>query len=447
MSGRLSLHARLFLVAALTSLAALAFATFAIGHVLERFVVRGLDQILDAQIHVIDRAVRPDGTIDRARLVTMPGFDRPQSGWIWRVRDPAGEWTSGADLAVEAIRPGHRPWRDADAIQPAEGRTADGQPVHLRRLERPLAGGVLEIVASAPRDLVDRPLREAQGTLLLSLVLLGMALAAASWIQLRFGLKPVRALRDAVARVRSGSAAQLPADQPQELRPLAEEVNALIAQNQAGLEHARRHVANLAHGLKTPLATLALRLQREPVSEQTRALVAELDARIAHHLRRARAAAPSAGQRSSTAVAEVAEDLAQALRHIHAGRSVLLDERVDSACQVAVERQDLEELLGNLLDNGWRHAAGRLRLTAQVDGAMVRISVEDDGPGLSDADVARARQSGVRLDESDVGYGFGLTITQELAELYGGGLALGRSRELGGLAALLTLPVALDRGA
>jgi len=361
------------------------------------------------------------------------------------VRDPAGEWTSGGALRDEDVRHWHPPWRDADAIRPGEGRTADGMPVHLRRLERPLDGGKVEIVASAPRTLVERPLRQVRGTLLRALALLGLGLAIATWIQLRFGLKPVRALRDAVARVRSGAAERLPTEQPPELRPLAEEVNALIAQNQAGLAHARRHVANLAHGLKTPLATLTLRLQREPVSEETRVLVGELDARIAHHLRRARAAAPSAGQRASTSLADVAGDLAPALQHIHAERGVLFDAAIDPACHVVVERQDLEELLGNLLDNGWRHAAKRISLSAHTEGATVWIRVEDDGPGLSDAEAAQARQSGVRLDEGGVGYGFGLTIAQELAELYGGSLRLGRSEELGGLAALLLLPGSVDR--
>ena len=249
----------------------------------------------------------------------------------------------------------------------------------------------------------------------------------------------MRALRDDVARVRTGIAARLETDRPVELRPLVEEVNALIDQNRAGLEHARRHVANLAHGLKTPLATLALRLAREGASPESRALVEQLDQRVAHHLRRARSAAATAGSRARTPIAAVVKDLIGALHQIHAARAVAFRSSVGDAT-VAVEQRDLEEILGNLLDNAGRHATSVVRITGEQAGRMLRVAIEDDGPGMTEEDAGRVTQAGVRLDESVQGYGFGLPIAIEIAELYGGTIELGRSPELGGLKVTVILP-------
>ncbi|HEX8642953.1 MAG TPA: HAMP domain-containing sensor histidine kinase [Allosphingosinicella sp.] len=432
MIGRLSLHARLLIVAALTGLAALAFAFFAIGHVLEGFVLRALDDKLDTQAAVLARAVEPDGRLDPTRVVELPDFETP--GWGWRVRSAAGEWSGGSGVA------GHQtPPMQGRGLRGGKGRGRDGRALYVRRLDIETATGPAEIVTAAPRRIIDSPLRAAMMPMLVSLGLLALGLAVATLIQLRYGLRPVRTLRDAVARVRKGDAQVLPVDQPIELRPLAEEVNALIAQNEAGLQHARRHVANLAHGLKTPLATLSLKLARDGSSAEARALVGELDQRIAHHLRRARAGAVASGQRARTNVREVVADLVDAVSRVHAGRQIEFEVSVDSDLVLAVDRQDLDEMLGNLFDNAARHARRCVRITAAVEEAMVRLVVDDDGAGMGEKDVVLAMTPGARLDESGVGYGFGLGIVRELAELYGGALWLLRSK-LGGLSAQILLP-------
>ncbi|MGR6328852.1 sensor histidine kinase [Sphingomonas sp. XXL09] len=443
---RLSLHARLLLIAAVSGIAALAFASVTIGGVLERFVMQGLDERLDAEVGMLARAITPDGRLDPARVADLPGFDTPGSGWGWRVRSVAGSWQCGAPIADAQPR-GGPPLAGPPALPPAagiapgDGRDPDGRRIHLRRLVVPIGGGSAEIVAGAPRALVERPLLAARGTLAIALALLGAGLAAATWVQLRLGLRPIRALQGAVARVRAGSDAALPLDQPRELVPLAEEINALIAQNAAGLANARHHVANLAHGLKTPLATLALRLERDGASAEARALVAELDGRIAHHLRRARSAAPSAGERARSSLGEVATDVADALRHIHAERQIAVEVTVADDATVAVERQDLEEMLGNLVDNACRHATRMVEIATVAAERAWQVAVLDDGPGLAPDARAKALQPGVRIDERGEGYGFGLAIVAELAELYGGALTLDEAPR-GGLAARLTLPKA-----
>ena len=446
-----SLAGRLLGISTLTTLAALAFAAVSIGHVLERFVLRSLDQQLDAEVRMLVRAVRPDGVLDRRLIVNLPAFDMPGEGWGWRVEGARGRWTGGD--AVDAFRapdlpapPGPHGERRSDGAEPrpGDGITASGERVHARRLSVSTAAGPVTVVANGPRRVALAPLREAMVPLLGSLALIGVALALATAVQLRFGLRPLRQLRAALADVRTGRARRVPAAQPDELAPLAGELNSLLDQNEAQLEHARRHVANLAHGLKTPLAALGLKLTesgRDP-DGSLGAMVAEIDGRVRHHLGRARAAAPG-GQRARTMLAPAIADLTDVMRRIHADRAIGVSSGIDPQIVVAVDPQDLYEMVGNLLDNAWRHARSAIRIEATVVTSGIELLIEDDGPGLADEAIGQALVRGRRLDESGDGHGFGLSITQELAELSGGQLALSRSLELGGLCVALILPAGI----
>ena len=438
-----SLFGRLLAIAAATTAAALLFAAFAIGHVLERFVMRGLDDRLDAQIAVLARATRDDGTLDRARVVDLPGFGQPGSGWSWQVAAPkGGHWASATDATTIPwpTDPGPGPLPDRDRPHPGEASGTGGERLHLRQVSLPTPAGAVVITATGPRRVADRPLREAMLPLLASLALLGGALAAATLIQLRWGLRPLAAMRRGLADIRAGRSRHLPVDQPAELLPLATELNALVDQNAVRLDQARRHAANLAHGLKTPLAALALQLAgRDPDGSLGDAL-ARIDRQIGHHLRRARMAALTGGSHPAVALAPALDDLLAVLRRIHADRAITATTAGAAGLQVAVDPQDLDEMLGNLLDNAWRHARGAVAVTVSADGGDVAIAIDDDGPGLDAAALAEAMLPGRRLDEDGGGHGFGLPITRELAELYGGTLALTRSATLGGLAVRVVLP-------
>ncbi len=442
-----SLFGRLLAIATIATIAALAFAGFAIGGVLERFVMRGLDERLDAQIAVLARAVRPDGTLDQARIVSLPQFDTRGSGWQWVVRDGTGRtWSGSADATAILPRPGpprrRRDPPDAGPM-PGEAVTSDGHAVHLRQVSVDTSGGAVLITASGPRRIVERPLREAMVPLLASLALLGLGLGLATLAQLRFGLRPLRTIGVALADVRAGRRRHVPIDQPSELQPLVRELNALIDQNAAGLAHARRHVSNLAHGLKTPLAALQLKLA-EPGRDPDQAMadmVARIDRQVRHHLGRARAAAPGGTGRTATPLAPAVADLVAVLARIHIERGIAPTVRIATDLVVAVDAQDLDEMLGNLLDNAWRHARGTVAVAADRRDAQVAVTIEDDGPGLTDAAIAEAMVPGRRLDERGDGHGFGLSIAHELAELNGGTLTLARSPVSAGLRAVLTLPV------
>ncbi len=446
-----SLFGRLLGLSALTTLLALGFAAWSIGHVLERFVIGSLDQQLDAEVQMLARAVRPDGTLDRARIVNLPAFEGRGEGWGWRVEGTAGEWTGGDAIEAQRVATPPPPPRDkhrhGQEPRPGDDAALSGERVHFRQLAVSASTGPVIVTANSPRRIALAPLREAMVPLLGSLALLGAALALATALQLRFGLRPLRALREALADVRAGRARHIPPGQPDELAPLANELNALIDANETQLAHARRHVANLAHGLKTPLAALSVKLAesgRDP-DGSLGAMVAQVDARVRHHLGRARAAAPG-GQRTRTLLAPAIADLVSVMAGIHAERAIGVSVAVAPDLAVAVDRQDLDELLGNLLDNAWRHARSTVAITAAPTGSSIELAIEDDGPGLADAVMGEALVPGRRLDERGDGHGFGLPIAQELAEMYGGGLALGRSARKGGLRAALTLPVHAGAG-
>ena len=458
-----SLYGRLLIASAVVTAIALVFAAFAIGAVLQRVVMQGMDQRLDAQIAVLAAAVRPDGSVDRSRIITLPTTDRHQRGGGWWI-ETRGQLVLGslpqsaiADLADPANRlapprpdPRHdhddHDERADDAVEPLafDGRIGS-HLYHGRRLSIATAAGAVTITAVAPRPLADRPIRAAMTPLLGSLAVLGLALALATLVQLRIGLRPLGRLRESLAAVRAGAASAVPADQPSELAPLARELNALLAENEAALANARGHVANLAHGLKTPLATLALGL-REEGRDPDGVLAAEvgrIDRSIRHHLGRARADASGGAVRRRTLLAPAVDGVAGALARIHADRAIAFAGDVPADLALAIDPQDLDELLGNLLDNGWRWAASRITLTASADATTgrARIAIEDDGPGIPAEDRAEALRPGRRLDERGAGHGFGLSIARELVELSGGSLALD-SPPGGGLAAIVTLPLA-----
>ena len=453
------LFARLLGTAMLTTIAALGFAGVSIGHVLERFVIQGLDQQLDAQIGAVAAALRPDGTLDMARVIELPVFAEP--GWGWQVDGPGGRHGArGVDLGPVLLDPPPPPEPSRDphraphpdrragppdagphAPRPGDARTPTGERVHYRQVTVPTAAGPVLVTASGPARIGLAPLREAMVPLLGSLALLAAGLAVATFVQLRWGLRPLRVLRVSVADVRAGRRRHVPVDQPDELAPLARELNALIDQNTAGLEHARRHVANLAHGLKTPLAALALKLAEEGRDpDGTLAdLVARIDRHVRHHLGRARAAGAGSA-RMRTPIGPAIDDLCLVLDRLHAARAVRRTVAIPDDLAAAIDGQDFDEIAGNLLDNAWRHAASAIAIAADRVAGMTVLTIDDDGPGVPAAAIDDALRPGRRLDEQGDGHGFGLSIARELAELHGGSIALMRSPTLGGLRVSVTLP-------
>jgi signal transduction histidine kinase len=344
--------------------------------------------------------------------------------------------------------PGHEPPPPpGERPQPADGLGPAGQALHFRILTLPLQGATITIAASAPRGAVLNPLREAMTTLAISLAILGVALVLAMVLQVRLGLRPLDRLRRAVADVRAGRRELLPNEQPREIEPLVSELNALLDENAANLERARRHVANLAHGLKTPLATLGVALPKNGErATELHSLVDTMERRIRHHLGRARMAVLSGPVRARTLLRPRIADLGEVLKKINAHKTITFVSETPEGLAIACEPQDFDEMLGNLLENAFRWSKTRVEVSVVcTDQRQVLIFVHDDGPGLKESELTQAIQAGKRLDESVPGFGFGLPITRELAELYGGDLDFCRS-PLGGLRVTLRLPLSQGRG-
>jgi signal transduction histidine kinase len=462
---------RRLLIAAIGFIAvALVVAAVLIGFVLHRFVQGQIDQRLDTQIVFLSSMLRADaaGRLSLAGNADGPPFEQIRRGWYWQITGPGNVLRSvsldGADISDAAREVhdepppppprGRKKEGDIRAADEARPRPADGagpagagpgeDVLHYRIKQTVLAGHPVTIVVSAPRAAVWDPLREAMTTLALSLALLGGALILAIMLQVRLGLRPLDRLRRAVADVRNGKIHRVPAEQPAEIEPLVSELNGLLQQNDDNLERARRHVANLAHGLKTPLATLGLAISanggRDPASLHP--LVMQMERRIRHHLGRARTAALNGPVRARTVVAPRVHDLGDVLAKIHGDKAITFVVDVPAALTVACEAQDLDEMLGNLLENAFKWARNIVSITATADGQrMVALAISDDGPGLLPEQMVQVQRPGERLDETAQGFGFGLSITRELAELYGGNLAM-RSAVPNGLCVTLTIPIA-----
>jgi signal transduction histidine kinase len=318
------------------------------------------------------------------------------------------------------------------------------KPLRIAALQSRIPGLKYPIVilVAEDRSPVDRDVRTFATTIAIFLVLLGAGLIAAVFFQVRFGLAPLFALRREVAEVRTGKAERLVGAYPNELEPLASELNALVAHNQEVVERQRTHVGNLAHALKTPLSVMLAEAEQRPgelaavVTRQADSMRQQVD----HHLRRARAAARMQGRGERTPVAAVLEELSRTLERIFDDRAVTVDWDAPEDLVFNGERQDLLEIAGNVMENAAKWAKGKVRATAEaLSPREWRLTVEDDGPGLPKERREDMLERGARLDESAPGSGLGLSIVDELARAYGGSVTLATSA-LGGLKVEITLP-------
>jgi signal transduction histidine kinase len=333
----------------------------------------------------------------------------------------------------------------------AEG--PDGQ--HLRVLERRirLPG---TFVGSEPqpktfRFMVAGDLAEIEDdvtrfdtTLLWSFGALGLGLIAAIIIQVRLGLAPLRRVRNALARIREGRARRLEGDFPAEIAPLASELNSLIEHSAEVVARARGHVANLAHFLKTPLTVLANEASSAPgaLADAVKKQVTVMRRQVDHYLARARTAGSLDVLGNRAEVAPALKDLVRVLKQMHADKALNITVNVAPRLAFRGDREDLEEMAGNLIDNACKWAGTRVVVdAAPVGTGRFILSVGDDGPGLAPDERTRAMQRGEKLDESVPGSGLGLGIVRDIAKLYGGNFTLGQST-LGGLEARLELPLA-----
>ncbi len=450
---RPSLARRLVMLAAVWSLVVLMVSGLVQITLFHHASVMRFDDDLreDAESLFAGSSIDDQGQVDAPPL-TDPAATRAYSGTYWEIAESAGGrlhalvrsrslWDS--ELQEPPGGPG--------ALQAAPGRmvyyTTTGpahEPLRAAAMQATLPGRTPPVIFMTAEDLtpVEASAKRFAVETAVSLIVLGVGLIMVVLIQVRVGLGPLFALQREVSDVRTGKANRLDGDYPAEVEPLAAELNALVAHDQEVVERQRTHVGNLAHALKTPLSVMLAEAERHPgplaevVSRQADTMRDHVD----HHLRRARAAARSQAPRERTAVAPVLEELAHALERIFLDRAVTIDWRCPDSVLFQGERQDLLEILGNVLENACKFAVRRVRAEARVvHPDRICLVVEDDGPGLPSERRAEVFKRGERLDESAPGSGLGLSIVDELARAYGGGATLSDSN-LGGLRVVLDLP-------
>jgi signal transduction histidine kinase len=269
--------------------------------------------------------------------------------------------------------------------------------------------------------------------------------AVAGFFLVRAAIRPLDGLRRRLVDVRSGNVPQLVGAYPSEVQAVVDELNALLAQNTEAVTRANARAADLAHGLKTPLAVLANEAENTrrggdaELAETIAHQVALMQRQVEYHLAHARAAAAGVSRNAQSSIAESAEGLRRALLRLHAQRGIRIDVVVEPDAIFRGRREDLDEMLGNLLDNACKWAKSHVRVSSARAAHRVTVVVDDDGPGLEPGLRDRVLQRGVRADEAAPGSGLGLAIVRDVAELYGGSIALDHS-PLGGLRATLTLP-------
>jgi two-component system, OmpR family, sensor histidine kinase PhoQ len=447
-----SLSARLLLAVSLLLLVFFGITIALLAVAFRDAAERAIHERLDVQLIVLLAAAEADanGAITMPETLPEPRFSTPGSGLYGEIVTPEGEriWRSPS-LVGRALR---------ETVPDAPGRsmfgratTADGEAVFAISIlvefdvagasARPLVFTVAETFAPFRED-VARFRKQLLGWFgLLTVVLLG-----AQALLMRVLLRPLRRVEREIVEIESGARTELGRGYPTELRGVTENLNALLAGERARLERYRRTLGNLAHSLKTPLAVMRTALEGRARDDTLVAQVERMNDIVGYQLQRA--AAWGGGTtlgRAPIAAGEVVAQLADALRKVYADKAVQLTADVSPDARFYGEQGDLLELLGNLLDNAFKWCRSRVVLTvsplAHSEGRRpgLVLVVDDDGPGVQEADRARVLERGVRADESTPGHGIGLAVVDDIARLHGGSVVIGRS-PLGGARVEVRLP-------
>ncbi len=447
-----SLSFRLIAAAAVWTLLALLAGGWVLSNAFRASVEGDFDSEIQGDMDALVAAAGHDksGAIELEQRYLGPGFQRAYSGEYWQIVPVGG----GPALISHSLL--DRTLKFSDTAPPKDGLIwghADGPDrQHLRVLSRRIEFPITQTARAddsraymffVANDLsqVDRRIAELNGTLIWSFVILGLGLVAAVFIQVRVGLQPLRNVTLSLQRIRDGSARRLEGKFPAEIEPLASELNSLIEHSAEVVGRARSYVSNLAHFLKTPLTVLSSEASANPgpLADAVSRQVTSMRRQVDHYLARARAAGALDVLGSRTPLVPVLEDLARVLRRIHADSNLVIEVQCPAALAFRGERQDLEEMAGNLIDNACKWSNGRVRVAAEGAGGTFSLMVEDNGLGLTAQEREQIGERGERLDESVPGSGLGLAIVRDIAKLYGGSLDLDGS-PLGGLRAKLTLP-------
>lgn len=406
------------------------------GRHVDRTYITELDRDLTSLAAALEW--RGDARLELTRQPADPRFELPYSGAYWQAVSGGQTLRSRSlwdvDIPVTVEREVGQGGADVRI-----GPRGQSLLVKSRRLQLTGAEVPVDITVALDRTELRQAKRSFRHLLWLSLGVLGLGILGAVWAQIRFGLAPLSRLRAAVARLHAGREPTLPGAWPVEVQPLVDEIHLLLRRNHEAVERSRRQAADLAHAVKTPLAILAndAGTLPAPASQRVMQQVDAMRQQVDRHLARARAAGVGGAKGGAVEVRPAVDELVRALSRLHADKPIAVE--IEGQASFAGDRQDLVEMLGNLLDNAWQWARGRVRVDLVTQATGIEIRIDDDGPGMLPDDMARAVQPYARLDEAAAGSGLGLAIVRDVCALYGGGFELARS-PLGGLAVSVRLP-------
>ncbi len=439
-----SLSRRMMLIAAGWISILLVLGGVALDRALVGFVTRNFDDqlgyVLTAMIGSAE--IAPDGEVFFNRPLGDQRFLEPNSGRYWQISGKDHEDFLSRSLWDRnlAVRSDH--FDTAPHVY--DSSQFAGEPLRVMERSIILPGSETKwwFTVAASREELDDQIRRIRSILVWSFVVLGLGLFLMAVAQNRYGLGPLRRVRLAIQRMRTAGGGRVTEPLPLEVQPLVEELNALLAHSEKQAEEARTHAGNLAHALKTPLTVVmnAATAKAPDLSDTIIREAAVMRRQVDHHLARARAVGRRAVGLSRACVADSAEAVLRAMTVLYEKARFDLDG--NRKAEVAIERQDLDEILGNLIENAAKYGGGSVFVTIDADLAAeaCEIWVEDDGTGIPEEERGRIFDRGARLDTGKPGTGLGLAIVRDVAEIYGGSVELDESEDLGGLLVKLRLP-------
>ncbi|PJG59587.1 ATP-binding protein [Aeromonas cavernicola] len=384
--------------------------------------------------------VQQNGMPVVAEPMTDPRFRQPYSGYYWQVESEGrviGRSRSLWDTSLKTQ--GLKSAFGGPDLFIGKGPNKEPLLIMTRTILLPGSDRVFTLVIAKDSSVLTQTLKKTRISLFFGLVFAAAGLVLGFMFQVIYGLRPLQLLRRELGRVHQGHQESFRLRYPLEIQPLVEDINRLLHHYGELLQRARSHTGNLAHTLKTPLSILRNQVAQLPPEEQC-ALGEQLDQiqrHIDYHLGKARVTGAAKILGVSTPVRARVEYICRAFSRLYPHKTVDLQVPADLA--VGVEEQDFDEMVGNVLENAFKWSASQLRISSADLGGWITLRIEDDGPGMSEDEIARSVLRGVRLDEKVPGSGLGLNIVAGLAEAYRGSFIMGRA-ELGGLAASLSLP-------
>ena len=416
------------------------------GYTLDRVLVSAITRNFDAGLEYVLTAliasseIGPEGEILLGRELADQRFLEPYSGLYFQISTPGHEPFPSRSLWDRQLV-ANRPIPEGE-VQFVNSREFKTEVLRVAEREARLPGSPnpVRFQVAQKRDELNEQIGVVRRTLVRSFGILALGLIVLAALQAIYGLWPLRRVRRAIVAIRTGAKSRIDERLPREIAPLTEEVNALLAHNEKQAEEARRHAGNLAHALKTPL-TVITNAAAAKSSDLPSAVLREartMRRQVDHHLARARAVGRRSSAQARTEVWPALNSVERAVDRLY--EHVTIDLAGDKKAVARVERQDLDEMLGNLIENAAKYGNGRVFVTVAGDKECVEVEVEDDGPGIPEAERTAIFDRGARLDTGKPGTGLGLAIVRDVAEIYGGSIHLEESEDLGGLLARLRLP-------